>query len=146
MSVSNLPEWALKVKELYENGATDVEVMAEMKWSKADFDKYMETAGFAKLVEMGRLMSKAWWVSQVRKNLNNRQFNGAIYALYMKNNFGWSEKQETTDNSKPTSMMSQDELKQELQKSLAAVSKYMKSEGMTEAKVLSIVSGKEKDK
>ena len=64
----------------------------------------------------------------------------------MKNNFGWSEKQETTDNSKPTSMMSQDELKQELQKSLAAVSKYMKSEGMTEAKVLSIVSGKEKDK
>ena len=44
MSISTLPEWALKVKELYETGATDVEVMAEMKWSKADFDKYMETA------------------------------------------------------------------------------------------------------
>lgn len=147
MSSSTLPDWVNKVRELYDEGATDVEVMKELKWTEKKFSEYYTTSeGFKALVDFGRLSAKAWWMQKGRKNLENRSFNTPLYAIYMKNNFGWSEKQETTDNSKPTSMMSQDELKQELQKSLAAVSKYMKSEGMTEAKVLSIVSGKEKDK
>lgn len=141
MSISTLPEWALKVKELYETGATDVEVMAEMKWSKADFDKYMETAGFAKLVEMGRLMSKAWWVGQVRKNLNNRQFNGAIYALYMKNNFGWAEKQETTESKSPD-MMSSDEIKAAYERLAPEIAKTLKADGMTGAKVVEMTRAK----
>lgn len=139
--MSTLPDWAKKVKEAYENGATDVEVMAEMKWSKQDFDEYLQTAGFAKLVEMGRLMSKAWWVSQVRKNLNNRQFNGAIYALYMKNTFGWAEKQETTESKSPD-MMSNDELKAAYEKIAPQIAKTLRADGMTDAKVIEMTRTK----
>lgn len=139
--MSKLPDWAVKVKDLYENGATDVEVMAEMKWSKATFDEYMQTDGFCRLVEMGRLMSKAWWVGQVRKNLNNRQFNGAIYSLYMKNTFGWAEKQENTEAKSPD-MMSTDELKAAYEKIMPQIAKTLKQDGMTSEKVVSLTGVK----
>lgn len=127
MSEKKLPDWAESIKNLYEEGATDVEVMADRKWDKATFDDYYTSSpGFKKLVDMGRLMSKAWWVKQVRTNLNNRQFNGAIYALYMKNNFGWAEKQET--ETKSPSMMSNDEIVSLYDKIAPQIASYAKAE------------------
>ncbi len=144
MSSSNLPDWVTKVRELYDEGATDVEVMKELKWTEKQFSEYYTTSeGFKALVDFGRLSAKAWWMQKGRKNLENRSFNTPLYALHMKNRFGWAEKQETTNNAKDPSDMSQDELKQELQKNMATISKYLKSEGMTDAKVLSLV-GKDK--
>lgn len=142
MSSSTLPDWVTKVQELYDEGATDVEVMKELKWSNKKFDEHYSTSeGFKALVDFGRLSAKAWWMSKGRKNLENRSFNTPLYAIYMKNNFGWSEKQENSEgNAKPISGMSQDEIKQELQKNMANLSKYLKSEGMTDAKVLQLVS------
>lgn len=127
MSEKKLPDWAEPIKLLYEEGATDVEVMAEFKWDKATFDDYYtKSPGFKKLVDMGRLMSKAWWVKQVRTNLNNRQFNGAIYALYMKNNFGWAEKQET--ETKSPKMMSNDEIASAFELLAPQIASYAKAE------------------
>jgi hypothetical protein len=144
MSSSNLPDWVTRVRELYDEGATDVEVIKELKWSEKQFSEYYTTSeGFKALVDFGRLSSKAWWMQKGRKNLENRSFNTPLYALHMKNRFGWAEKQETTDNSKPIDNMSQDELKEEFQKSLPLMAKYLKSEGMTDAKVLTLV-GKSK--
>lgn len=144
MSSSNLPDWVTKVRELYDEGATDVEVMKELKWTEKKFSEYYSTSeGFKALVDFGRLSAKAWWMQKGRKNLENRSFNTPLYAIYMKNNFGWSEKQETTGNTKPVEMMSADELKQEWQKNLPLMAKYLKTEGMTDAKVLSLV-GKDK--
>ena len=144
MSSSNLPDWVTKVRELYDEGATDVEVMKELKWTEKKFSEYYTTSeGFKALVDFGRLSAKAWWVQKGRKNLENRSFNTPLYAIYMKNNFGWSEKQETTGNVKPVEMMSADELKQEWQKNLPLMAKYLKTEGMTDAKVLQLV-GKDK--
>lgn len=144
MSSSNLPDWVTKVRELYDEGATDVEVMKELKWTEKQFSEYYSTSeGFKALVDFGRLSAKAWWMQKGRKNLENRSFNTPLYAIYMKNNFGWSEKQETTGNTKPVEMMSADELKQEWQKNLPLMAKYLKTEGMTDAKVLSLV-GKDK--
>jgi len=144
MSSSNLPDWVTKVRELYDEGATDVEVMKELKWTEKKFSEYYTTSeGFKALVDFGRLSAKAWWMQKGRKNLENRSFNTPLYAIYMKNNFGWSEKQETTGNAKPVEMMSADELKQEWQKNLPLMAKYLKTEGMTDAKVLQLV-GKDK--
>lgn len=144
MSSSTLPDWVTKVQELYDEGATDVEVMKELKWTEKKFSEYYSTSeGFKALVDFGRLSAKAWWMSKGRKNLENRSFNTPLYSIYMKNNFGWSEKQETTGNAKPVEMMSADELKQEWQKNLPLMAKYLKTEGMTDAKVLQLV-GKDK--
>jgi hypothetical protein len=144
MSSSTLPDWVTKVRELYDEGATDVEVMKELKWTEKKFSEYYSTSeGFKALVDFGRLSAKAWWMQKGRKNLENRSFNTPLYAIYMKNNFGWSEKQETTGNVKPVEMMSADELKQEWQKNLPLMAKYLKTEGMTDAKVLQLV-GKDK--
>jgi len=144
MSSSNLPDWVTKVRELYDEGATDVEVMKELKWTEKKFSEYYTTSeGFKALVDFGRLSAKAWWMQKGRKNLENRSFNTPLYAIYMKNNFGWSEKQETTGSVKPVEMMSADELKQEWQKNMPLMAKYLKTEGMTDAKVLQLV-GKDK--
>ncbi len=144
MSSSNLPDWVTKVRELYDEGATDVEVMKELKWTEKQFSEYYTTSeGFKALVDFGRLSAKAWWMQKGRKNLENRSFNTPLYAIYMKNNFGWSEKQETTGSVKPVEMMSADELKQEWQKNMPLMAKYLKTEGMTDAKVLQLV-GKDK--
>lgn len=144
MSSSNLPDWVNKVRELYDEGATDVEVMKELKWTEKKFSEYYSTSeGFKALVDFGRLSAKAWWMQKGRKNLENRSFNTPLYAIYMKNNFGWSEKQETTGSVKPVEMMSADELKQEWQKNMPLMAKYLKTEGMTDAKVLQLV-GKDK--
>ncbi len=144
MSSSNLPDWVNKVRELYDEGATDVEVMKELKWTEKQFSEYYTTSeGFKALVDFGRLSAKAWWMQKGRKNLENRSFNTPLYAIYMKNNFGWSEKQETTGSVKPVEMMSADELKQEWQKNMPLMAKYLKTEGMTDAKVLQLV-GKDK--
>lgn len=144
MSSSTLPDWVNKVRELYDEGATDVEVMKELKWTEKKFSEYYTTSeGFKALVDFGRLSAKAWWMQKGRKNLENRSFNTPLYAIYMKNNFGWSEKQETTGSVKPVEMMSADELKQEWQKNMPLMAKYLKTEGMTDAKVLSLV-GKDK--
>lgn len=141
---SSLPEWIEKVRELYDEGASDVEICKELRWSQKQFDdQYNQSEGFRALIDFGRLSSKAWWISQGRKNLQNRSFGTPLYALHMKNRFGWAEKQETTSNGKDVSDMSQDELKQEFQKSLPQIAKYLKSEGMTDAKVLQLV-GKDK--
>lgn len=144
MSSSNLPDWVTKVRELYDEGATDVEVMKELKWTEKKFSEYYTTSeGFKALVDFGRLSAKAWWMQKGRKNLENRSFNTPLYAIYMKNNFGWSEKQETTGSVKPVEMMSADELKQEWQKNMPLMAKYLKTEGTTDAKVLQLV-GKDK--
>lgn len=144
MSSSTLPDWVNKVRELYDEGATDVEVMKELKWTEKKFSEYYSTSeGFKALVDFGRLSAKAWWMQKGRKNLENRSFNTPLYAIYMKNNFGWSEKQETTGSVKPVEMMSADELKQEWQKNMPLMAKYLKTEGMTDAKVLQLV-GKDK--
>lgn len=144
MSSTQLPGWIETVRNLYSEGAADVEICRELNWSQKQFDDYYQThEGFKALVDFGRLASKAWWYSQGRKNLQNRSFATPLYALNMKNRFGWAEKQENTESGKPIENMSQDEIKSEYQKILPQIQKYFKGEGMTDAKVVSLV-GKEK--
>ena len=65
---------------------------------KAFYKQIGENAAFAQLVEYGRTLSQAFWESQYRKNLNNKNFNTALLNFYMKNKFGWADKTETTNS------------------------------------------------
>lgn len=72
--------------ELYENGATDVEVCAKLKINSRAFDKRMkEDDAFAQLVEYGRLACKAWWLMQGRTNIHNKNFNYSVWFANMSN-------------------------------------------------------------
>ncbi len=142
MSAPKLPTWVEEVKALYDGGASDVEVMRHLKWNEKQLrDNYENNEGFRSLIDYGRLSSKAWWVRQARENLQNRTFNTALYVAYMKNNFGWAEKQENVDST-PIENMSQDELKKNIEAALPKIAKYFKGEGMSDATLLTLVGKK----
>ena len=69
---------------------------------------------FRELVDFGRLLSHAWWESQGRINLRNKQFNAALWTINMKNRFGWSEKTEQSMTNLDYGNMDSDTLLKEI--------------------------------
>jgi hypothetical protein len=91
--------FAKQVVDMYAEGRSDAEVAAELKITIKDYYKQIgESATFAQLVEFGRTLSQAFWESQYRKNLGNKNFNTALLNFYMKNKYGWADKTETTNS------------------------------------------------
>lgn len=94
--------WSQNVIDLYTQGGSDAEVAASLRVTIKTFYKQMEdNVAFKELVEFGRTLSQAWWESQFRKNVANKNFNATLLTFYMKNKHGWADKVEstaTTDN------------------------------------------------
>jgi hypothetical protein len=112
-SVSIGPDWAY-LTELYQEGASDVEIALELKIPLREFYKMeKELPTFARFVELGRTMSQAWWYSRGRKNLGNKEFNTSLYNFTMKNRFGWADKVETTEKAGDETLNS-DQLRSEI--------------------------------
>lgn len=89
---------AVRVQEAYENGANDIEIMEIMKITQGKFrSMYENNQHFREAVDLGRVMSQAWWLKTGRKNLTNRTFNTSLWAFNMKNRFGWAEKTDNTN-------------------------------------------------
>jgi hypothetical protein len=91
------PEWRKTVLSLYDQGASDREVMRELSLTPGAWDtlyKDVLESDFQELVDFGRAMSHAWWESQGRINLKTKGFNTSLWTINMKNRFGWSEKTE----------------------------------------------------
>ena len=88
---------AKEIINYYSEGYSDAEVAAAMKITVREyFTQINENAVFAKLVEYGRTLSLAWWESQARLNINNKQFNTPLWVFTMKNKYGWADKVETS--------------------------------------------------
>ena len=88
---------AVRVQEAYENGASDVEICEIMRLTQGKFRSlYESNEGFHEAVDLGRVMSQAWWMKTGRRNLTNRTFNTSLWAFNMKNRFGWAEKTDNT--------------------------------------------------
>lgn len=91
--------WRREMLFLYDQGASDSEVMRELDLT---LDQWRALEGspvdssFKEVVDVGRMRSRAWWEKQGRKNLNSKQFNAVLYKFMMANNFGWSDKSETS--------------------------------------------------
>ncbi len=44
------------------------------------------------VMDEGRMLSEAWWLSQGRENLKTRDFNNTMYIFTMKSSFGYSDR------------------------------------------------------
>lgn len=99
----------------YEEGYADVEICKDLRISFREFERRIkEDELFAQLVEIGRLFSKAWWLTQGREHLRDRSFNFSLWFATMKNRFGWADKVEMTGDDKPLDQKSDDELMSEI--------------------------------
>ena len=100
-----LPEkWQEEIINLYEVGASDVEVRAYLSKNRNSFSTDLwnrfiaEEEEFSKTIKKGREFSNAWWEKQGRENLKDRSFNPTLWYMNMKNRFGWrDEKPKDTD-------------------------------------------------
>lgn len=88
-------DWRRELLGLYDQGASDREVMRALDLTPAQWKILEQSAydtGFAEAVSIGRVMRHAWWEAQGRIHLFNPKFNTALYKTMMSNNFGWSDK------------------------------------------------------
>lgn len=125
--------WAEKLLDEYKAGASDVEVAAVLNISMATFERqYKENDTYKQLVDLGRLLSSAWWLKQGRTNLTNKMFNTALWSFNMKNRQGWAERSESVNQEMPAEYANLDDLRTKL----AAKADILRKLGNTEAVVL----------
>jgi len=80
-------------------GASLVEVAAELGVSRATLSKWQEDETkpkFVEAVKIGTDLSEAWWMREGRKALRDRDFNHGLWYMNMKNRFGWADKREVS--------------------------------------------------
>lgn len=101
--LSSLPkEWYLDVLELYAVGGSDVEVKALIYNWRGTFSNDLwnrwikEDVQFSETIKKGRMLSEAWWVSNGRINLKDKDFNYTGWYMNMKNRFGWTDRLDNT--------------------------------------------------
>lgn len=94
--IDELPEdWQKTMLAMYDSGASDREVMRELNLTPYRWDTLMKelSGDFGETVELGRMLSHAWWETLGRKSVKSKDLNTQLYVAVMKNRFGWSEKQ-----------------------------------------------------
>lgn len=120
--MSNQPINWEEISKIYLEGGFDVNVAKALDITIANFYQLeQEQPAFAKFIEKGRTLSKAWWYDQCRKNLMTKGFNTALYNFVMKNTQGWADKTDIQDttNKDPVNL---DQAKSQLQAALKRVS------------------------
>lgn len=88
----------------YSEGASDVEIRAYIWQQRGRFSQDLwerwieEEEEFSLTIKKGRELSQAWWESQGRKNLKDKDFSPTLWYMNMKNRFDWADKQEVQQN------------------------------------------------
>ena len=83
------PELCAPVIDLMRQGASKVEVCAELDISRDTFYRWQEEhPEFSDTVAKGELLAEAWWTRHGRENLYSRDFNHRLIFNCMKNMFG----------------------------------------------------------
>ena len=84
--------------DIYAEGGFDVNVAKELGITIAAFYQLeQEQPAFAKFIEKGRTLSKAWWYDQARKGVWSKGFNTPLFNFVMKNQHGWADKMDVSD-------------------------------------------------
>lgn len=123
MQATDIKDWSKEILDLYAEGLFDIEVAAKMEIPIKEFHEQAQAnPRFGRLVEYGRTLCEAFWVGQARKNLNNKTFVAAIWALVMKNQFNWAEKNEQASTDINPNMNA-DELRAKINKEWGALVK-----------------------
>jgi hypothetical protein len=99
-TLEDLPEgWREDMKRLASEGASDIEIRVALGCISDDlwYRFIEEEPEFSRAVQECRLLCQTWWEKTGRLHLvteKGESFNNGVYALHMKNRFGWREKQE----------------------------------------------------
>lgn len=96
------PEMCEIIIEMMREGASKTEVCAKLgisretmnQWRNPESEYYHES--FSDALKEGESLSKAWWLEQGRKNLQNKNFNYVGWYMNMKNRHGWRDRQEVS--------------------------------------------------
>ena len=89
------PDWSTMVNDMYEEGASDVEIKAYISTLRGSFSNDLwyrwmdEEPEFSETIKNGRLQSEAWWQRNGREELRNRDFNATLWFMNMRNRFKW---------------------------------------------------------
>jgi hypothetical protein len=102
--MSDLPKgWEVKALQLYESGASDVEVRVQALDCMSDdlwYRLMKEEPEFYGTIKKGKLLCQTWWEAKGRCSLENKEFSYTGWYMNMKNRFAWADKQEVKqDNS-----------------------------------------------
>jgi len=101
-----------EVLDLYEQGASDVEICKLLGITRSRFDRmYADSEAFANLIDHGRTIAHAWYMETLRKSFTKQGFNTALFNFAMKNMYGWKDKVETSQDG--TGDISADQLRSE---------------------------------
>jgi hypothetical protein len=120
-----------QIEKAYCSGASDIEICRLLKIRPTQFqDRINRDRNFKELIEIGRMLRRAWWMEQGRINLTNPRFNRNTWSDFMKNEFGWSEKTETVTETKERSV---EELAKELGPTMAKLLELHLTKGSDES-------------
>lgn len=99
-TTNDLPSnWQQTVIDMMAQGASKVEVKAELDISNDLFERWVkEEPVFSDTIKKGQVLSNAWWEKKARTNLENNQFNSTLWYMNMKNRFGWRDKHEVENS------------------------------------------------
>ena len=107
--LNSLPnQWYNDVLEMYQKGASDVEIKALIYSWRGSFsndlwDRWIkEEEVFSETIKMGKILSEAWWSRSGRKNLENKDFSYTGWYMNMKNRFGWADKVQNDNKNEST--------------------------------------------
>lgn len=118
---ANTHNWAKDIVDYYSQGYSDAEVAAAMSINMRQFNAMLgDNPTFAKLVEYGRTLQRAFWEGLARKNISNKTFNAPLYKLYMANKFGWTDKVESSNVNENTNL-NEDQLRAEIEKRIKKI-------------------------
>jgi len=84
--------------DLYEQGASDEEVIKLLRILPKDFEKKIAAdKDFKKLIEAGRVASKAWWLALGRQCARTKGIGDySFWAANMDHRFGWKKTSNVT--------------------------------------------------
>lgn len=140
MTTPSTKEWINELKDAYLQGASDVEICKILKMTQKEFDAYYERSpSFKEMVDIGRMMAKAWWYEQGRRNIENTKFNTTLWSFNMKNRYGWADKTENTSVDADFENMDLAQLEQTLRKKAPSVLRMIKNT-MTDAEIVKLDS------
>lgn len=104
-TIDILPDnWQTDITNLYEVGASDVEIRAYLAKNCGSFSDDLwerfikEEPDFSRTIKKGKLLSNSWWEKQGRENLKDKSFSPVLWYMNMKNRFGWRDTEKETDN------------------------------------------------